>query len=67
MIRISKAISVSVVEDSKTKDLIIKLVNVLPTSVDTKLNLKEFDFLPEALKITLAGKFKRYQSIACGE
>jgi hypothetical protein len=38
--------------------LIIKLVNVLPTSVDTKLNLKEFDYLPEALKITLAGNLK---------
>ena len=55
---LKKRISVSVVEDSKTKDLIIKLVNVLPTSVDTKLNLKEFDFLPEALKITLAGNLK---------
>jgi alpha-L-arabinofuranosidase len=55
---LQKRISVSVVEDSKTKDLIIKLVNVLPTSVDTKLNLKEFDYLPEALKITLAGNLK---------
>ncbi|MDI9871674.1 alpha-L-arabinofuranosidase C-terminal domain-containing protein [Flectobacillus roseus] len=55
---LQKRVSVSVVEDSKTKDLIIKLVNVLPTSVDTKLNLKEFDFLPEALKITLAGNLK---------
>ncbi|PAC28674.1 alpha-L-arabinofuranosidase C-terminal domain-containing protein [Flectobacillus sp. BAB-3569] len=55
---LQKRVSVSVVEDSKTKDLIIKLVNVLPTSVDTKLNLKEFDYLPEALKITLAGNLK---------
>lgn len=55
---LKKRISVSVVEDSKTRDLIIKLVNVLPTSVDTKLNLKEFDYLPEALKITLAGNLK---------
>ena len=37
---VRKRIGVSVVRDSKTNDLIVKLVNMLPVEVNTQLNLK---------------------------
>jgi alpha-L-arabinofuranosidase len=36
-------IGVSVVEDSETNDLIVKLVNLLPVEVNSEINLSEFN------------------------
>ncbi|MEG0455643.1 MAG: alpha-L-arabinofuranosidase C-terminal domain-containing protein, partial [Bacteroides sp.] len=36
---VNKRIAVSIVKDSRTNDIIIKLVNLLPVRVDTKVNL----------------------------
>ncbi len=55
---VKKRIAVSVVRDSKSKDLIVKLVNVLPVSVNSIIDLKGLDiaFDIEAVKTVLQGK-----------
>lgn len=39
--QVNKQVAVSVVRDSKTNDLIVKMVNLLPVTVSTKLELPE--------------------------
>lgn len=54
---VKKRISTSVLIDSETNDLIIKLVNILPVSVNTVLNLKDFDIAnTQATKTVLTSK-----------
>lgn len=53
---VKKRISVSVVRDSKTNDLIVKLVNILPVEVNAKVNLDGAGtILPTATKTVLTG------------
>lgn len=55
---VKKRIAVSVVRDSKSKDLIVKLVNVLPVSVNSTIDLKNLNiaFDIEVVKTVLQGK-----------
>jgi len=54
---IKKRIAVSVVRDSKSNDLIVKVVNMLPAKVNTIIRLDgEANFIPTAEKIVLSGK-----------
>ncbi|AOZ98748.1 alpha-L-arabinofuranosidase C-terminal domain-containing protein [Flavobacterium commune] len=50
---VRKRIGVSVVRDSKSNDLIVKLVNMLPVSVNTQLNLKNLGVVASNASRTL--------------
>ncbi len=53
---VNKRVAVSIVRDSKTSDLIVKLVNMLPVEVNTKVNLEGAgSILPSAVKTVLTG------------
>jgi alpha-L-arabinofuranosidase len=54
---VKKRIAVSVVRDSKSKDLMVKLVNLLPVVVNSTIDLKGLGINPdtEALKTVLQG------------
>jgi alpha-L-arabinofuranosidase len=53
---VKKRISVSVVRDSKSNDLIVKMVNMLPVTVNTKLNLEGMGaMMPSAMRTVLTG------------
>jgi alpha-L-arabinofuranosidase len=53
---VRKRIGVSVVRDSKTNDLILKLVNMLPVAVNSQLNLKNLGVIAsQANRIVLTG------------
>ena len=53
---VRKRVAVSVVRDSKSNDLIVKLVNMLPVAVNTKLNLEGLGNLnPSAIRTVLTG------------
>ncbi len=53
---VRKRVSVSIVQDSKTNDLIIKLVNILPVEVNTKVNLEGAEnIVSKATKTVLKG------------
>ena len=53
---VSKRIGVSVVRDSKTNDLIVKLVNVLPVEINIKGEIEGAGtILPAAVKTILTG------------
>ncbi|MDP4274922.1 MAG: alpha-L-arabinofuranosidase C-terminal domain-containing protein [Bacteroidota bacterium] len=52
-----KRVAVSVVRDSKTNDLIVKLVNLLPVAVNTDVNLKGVGAIDStATKTVLSGR-----------
>ncbi len=54
--KVKKRIAVSFVRDSKNNDLIIKMVNLLPVDVNSKINLKDFSIAdPKAVKTVLTG------------
>jgi alpha-L-arabinofuranosidase len=54
---VKKRIGVSIVEDSKTNSLIVKMVNLLPVSVSTTIDLAGIALeRQEAIKWTLQGK-----------
>ena len=54
---VRKRVASSVVYDSATGDLIIKLVNLLPTTVSTTVDIKDIDsFADEATCTVLSGK-----------
>jgi alpha-L-arabinofuranosidase len=53
---VRKRVAVSVVRDSKSNDLIVKLVNMLPMEVNTKVNLEgPGDLNPSAIRTVLTG------------
>ncbi|MDP2890731.1 MAG: alpha-L-arabinofuranosidase C-terminal domain-containing protein, partial [Bacteroidota bacterium] len=53
---VRKRVAVSVVRDSKSNDLIVKLVNMLPVEVNTKVNLEGLgDLHPLAIRTVLSG------------
>lgn len=54
--KVDKRFGVSVVRDSKTNDLIVKLVNLLPVEIKTKVNLGDIgDTNPSAVRTVLSG------------
>lgn len=54
---VRKRISASLVRDSKTGDLALKLVNLLPVEVSTQVKLNDAGMLnPQGTQITLTGK-----------
>ena len=54
---VRKRVSASVVRDAKTNDLIVKLVNILPVEVNTKVVLENSaDIQPVAVKTVLTGQ-----------
>nr|WP_319271243.1 alpha-L-arabinofuranosidase C-terminal domain-containing protein [uncultured Draconibacterium sp.] len=54
---VKKRVAISVVEDSKTSDLIVKLVNLLPAEVDAAIDLSGFKITgSEAVLSVLKGK-----------
>jgi alpha-L-arabinofuranosidase len=54
---VNKRVAVSVVRDTKTKDLIVKMVNLLPVAVNTTIDLNNITIAsPDAIKIVLQGK-----------
>ncbi|MBE6287066.1 MAG: alpha-L-arabinofuranosidase [Mediterranea massiliensis] len=53
---VKKRVGVSVVKDERTGDYIIRLVNMLPTEVNSKINLEGIDFpATKATKVLLSG------------
>jgi alpha-L-arabinofuranosidase len=53
---IRKRIAVSVVRDSKSNDLIVKMVNILPIAVNTQIKLEGIDaIMPSAIRTVLTG------------
>jgi len=53
---VRKRISVSVVHDNKSNDLILKMVNMLPVTVNTKVNLEGIgEMMPSAMRTVLTG------------
>lgn len=53
---VRKRVAVSVVRDSKSNDLIVKMVNMLPVSVNTHVNLEGLgDLNPSAIRTVLSG------------
>jgi alpha-L-arabinofuranosidase len=53
---VRKRISVSVVRDGKSNDIIVKMVNMLPVAVDAKVNLEDVgEIIPSATRIMLTG------------
>lgn len=55
--KVRKRLASSVVRDSKSGDLIIKLVNLLPVAAKTTVKLDAFDsFVPKAERTVLTGK-----------
>ena len=53
---VRKRVTVSVVRDSKSNDLIVKMVNLLPVSVNTKVNLGGSGAInPSAIRTVLTG------------
>jgi alpha-L-arabinofuranosidase len=53
---VKNRIAISVVRDSKTNDIIVKLVNLLPVVVNSSIDLKNFNFVnQEAIKTVLKG------------
>ena len=53
---VQKRLAVSVVRDSKSNDLIVKLVNMLPVAVNTKINLEGIgNIAPIATRTVLTG------------
>lgn len=53
---VRKRVAVSVVRDSKSNDLIVKLVNMLPVEVNTMVNLAGLgDLNPSAIRTVLTG------------
>jgi alpha-L-arabinofuranosidase len=53
---VRKRLSVSVVYDSKSNDLIVKMVNLLPVAVNTKVNLEGMGtIIPSAIRTVLTG------------
>lgn len=54
---VNKRIGSSVIQDSETGDLIIKLVNILPTPVSTSIDLSQFNIITQsASKTVLTGE-----------
>ena len=55
---VKNRVAVSIVRDSKSKDLIVKLVNLLPVVVNSTIDLKGLglDLSSEAIKTILVGK-----------
>ncbi|WP_297094809.1 alpha-L-arabinofuranosidase C-terminal domain-containing protein [uncultured Draconibacterium sp.] len=54
---VKKRVAISVVKDSKTNDIIVKLVNLLPAEVDADIDLSGFDVSgSEAVLSVLKGK-----------
>lgn len=55
--KVRKRIASSVVRDSKTGDLIVKLVNLLPVSIKTQVKMNAFELMEsKAKRIVLTGK-----------
>jgi alpha-L-arabinofuranosidase len=53
---VRKRISVSVVRDSKSNDIIVKMVNMLPVAVNAKINLEDVgEITPSATRTVLTG------------
>ena len=53
---VRKRVAVSVVRDSKTNDLIVKMVNMLPVAVNTTVNLEGMDAIgTSAIRTVLTG------------
>jgi len=53
---VRKRISVSVVCDSKSNDIIVKMVNMLPVAVNAKVNLEDIgEIMPSATRTVLTG------------
>jgi alpha-L-arabinofuranosidase len=53
---VKNRIAISVVRDSKSNDIIVKLVNLLPVAVNSSIDLKNFNFVnQEAVKTVLKG------------
>ncbi|MFV5694463.1 alpha-L-arabinofuranosidase C-terminal domain-containing protein [Flavobacterium sp. LB3P122] len=53
---VKNRIAISVVRDSKSNDLIVKLVNLLPVAVNASFDMKNFNFVnPETVKTVLRG------------
>lgn len=54
---VKKRVAVSIVKDSRTNDIIVKLVNLLPVSVDTKVKLSGMGiFSGVAIRTVLSGR-----------
>lgn len=54
---VKKRVATSIVRDSRTNDVIVKLVNMLPVSVDAKVNLPGISHIqPTATKVVLTGE-----------
>lgn len=54
---VNKRIGSSVIQDAETGDLIIKLVNILPTPVSTSIDLSQFNIIAQsASKTVLTGE-----------
>jgi alpha-L-arabinofuranosidase len=54
---VNKRVAVSVVRDAKSKDVIVKMVNLLPVSVNTRVNLQGLTIADsKATKVVLTGK-----------
>lgn len=50
---VSKRIAKSIVRDSKTGDIIVKIVNLLPVEVNTTLDMSELDIANETVEISV--------------
>ena len=56
---IAKRVSVSVVRDSRSGDLILKLVNILPSATRTRIHLEDLAVAaPRAVKTVLSGELE---------
>ena len=53
---VKNPIAISVVRDTKSNDIIVKLVNLLPVAINSSIDLKNFNFVnQEAVKTVLKG------------
>ena len=50
---VSKRIAKSIVRDSKTGDIIVKIVNLLPVELNTTLDMSEFNIANETVEISV--------------
>lgn len=50
---VRERIAASVVQDPKSNDIIVKLVNILPVAVNSAINLKDFDIYGNDAEVTL--------------
>lgn len=56
--KVKNRVAISVVEDSKSNDLILKLVNLLTVTVASSIDLEAYNFNPEAELTVLKGQPK---------